>query len=206
MRISDQEYLDYEPSDDGSEEETAKYSQDEDESGSGGNDSEENEEMTGDDPRADRFGEPVVTPALFSVFKGYKRADGKEATLFISPAMIDLFKKNLLGEGRWNSEARDDMEDKYRLSREQARLLAPPSLKGTKLSVAADESADFGYAKQMFGLHQHSRDVVAISLRMHMFAIKAGIDFSGWGPVAMRDSCCLPLFPVVDYIVPTITD
>ena len=69
--MSDQEYLDYELSGDGSEEETAKYSQDEDESGSGGNDSEEDEEMTGDGPRADRFGEPVDASALSSVLKGY---------------------------------------------------------------------------------------------------------------------------------------
>ena len=78
--MSDQEYLDYEPSDDDSEEETARYSQDEEESGSGSDGSAEDEEVAGDDPRADRFGEPVDASALSSVLKGYSRADKKEPT------------------------------------------------------------------------------------------------------------------------------
>ena len=62
-----------------------------------------------------------------------KRVDEKAVTLTINPALIETFSKTLMGGGRWVKEAWDDMEDKYRLSKDQQVKIDPPTLKRTKL-------------------------------------------------------------------------
>ena len=99
-------------------------------------DEEEKEQTTGEKvttPEKDSFGPSLSKDEMNVMLGEAKRVDEKAVTLTINPALIDTFSKTLMGGGRWSRETWDDMEDKYRLSKEQQVKIDPPTLKRTKL-------------------------------------------------------------------------
>ena len=132
----------------------------------------------------DDLGPAMDEKALADLLKGKKRVDEKPVTLRLNKAMIDMFNLKLVGEGRWNKEAQEDMRDKYYLSQEQLESLEPASLKRTRLHM---QGLDFGgLGKTMWNLHKSARDVAKVALREHEVILCYKEDFTGWGPEAAK--------------------
>ena len=63
--------------------------------------------------------------------------DSRKTTLVLNPAMIDVYHKELVGQGLWERCARRDMRERYYLSDAQRTKMEPPSVKGCRISGAS---------------------------------------------------------------------
>lgn len=62
--------------------------------------------------------------------------DSWKTTLVLNPAMIDVYHKELVGQGLWERRARRDNRERYYLSDAQRTKMEPPSVKGCRISHA----------------------------------------------------------------------
>ena len=132
-------------------------------------------------PEKDSFGPSLSKDEMKVLLGEAKRVDDKPVTLTINPALIDTFSKNLMGGGRWSRETWDDMEDKYRLSKEQQVKLDPPTLKGTKL-FAALRDKERTWDKKYMHCHMNHRHLVKLGLRQYELFMVAEKAVEAWKP------------------------
>ena len=132
-------------------------------------------------PEKDSFGPSLSKDEMKVLLGGAKRVDDKAVTLTINPALIDAFSKNLMGGGKWNGQTWDDMEDKYRLSKEQQAKLDPPTLKGTKL-FAAMRDKERTWDKKYMLCHINHRHLVKLGLRQYELFMVAEKAVEAWTP------------------------
>ena len=86
-----------------------------------------------------------------------------------------------MGGGRWNKEAWDDMEDKYRLSKDQQVKIDPPTLKGTKL-YAVMKDRERTWDKKYLTCHANHRHLVKVGLRQYELLMVGGKAMEAWTP------------------------
>jgi len=130
--------------------------------------------MSGSDhDGSDQESEAAEDVGLRSFYEKLTRVDDKEVTLTISKESIKLYFETILGKGELDKEGREALRDKYFLSPEQYRKLAPPDLLSTKLHIV--KSLDFGGLSGRLGLlHGKIRDVAKVLMKM--FESYAGLD------------------------------
>ena len=114
--------------------------------------------------RKDDHGPAVSKEQLKALLKVAKRVDDLEPTLTLNPAIIDIYKTELLGGGRWGVKARRTMREKYYLTRDQYAAMEPPSLKDSPLYTAV-EALDWGLGKTLMDIHQLFRTTTGLALR-----------------------------------------
>ena len=73
--------------------------------------------------------------------------DEKEVNLFLDQVMIVLFKNDLLGNGKWSSEATEEMKVKYLLSHKKAPDGSSLSQRN-KAQLCFDDSAWLGFGSE----------------------------------------------------------
>ena len=101
---------------------------------------------------------------LKEFYSTVERVDDKEITLSLDRQTEKLYFSTVLGRGKFDSDGRDKMRDKYYLSPDQYRKFAPPDLLGTKLHIL--EGLDFsGLSSRLHLAHVKVRDVVKVQLK-----------------------------------------
>ena len=101
---------------------------------------------------------------LKEFYSTVERVDDKEITLSLEKQTEKLYFSTVLGRGKFDSDGRDKMRDKYYLSPDQYRKFAPPDLLGTKLHIL--EGLDFsGLSSRLHLAHVKLRDVVKVQLK-----------------------------------------
>ena len=143
-------------------------------------------------PSKDDHGPAISKEQLKALLKAARRVDDKEVTLTLNPAIIEMFKAELLGGGKWASKARRAMQEKYYLSKEQYADMEPPSLKNSPLYTAV-ENLDWGLGKTLLDIHQLFRATTGLALREYetFVAVK---EQNVWSPVDVLDEVGHP-FP-----------
>lgn len=102
---------------------------------------------------------------LASYYGKFGRVDEKEVTLKLNKETLALFFTKILGKGELDRDGRELLRDKYYLSPDQFKKLAPPDLLSTKLHLV--KSLDFSGLSGMLGvLHSKTRDVTKVLLYM----------------------------------------
>ena len=101
---------------------------------------------------------------LKEFYSTVERVDEKEVTLSLDKQTEKLYFSTVLGRGKFDSDGRDKMRDKYYLSPDQYRKFAPPDLLGTKLHIL--DGLDFsGLSSRLHLSHVKVRDVVKVQLK-----------------------------------------
>ena len=93
------------------------------------------------------------------------RVDDKEVTLKLNKETLNLFFSKILGKGELDREGRELLRDKYYMSPEQYKKLAPPDLQNTKLHLVKFLDLS-GLSGMLAGLHMKTRDVTKVLLYM----------------------------------------
>ena len=132
-------------------------------------------------PENDKFGPCLSREEMKAMMGESKRVDEKPVTLAINPALVDSFNKKLMAGGKWNRETWDEVEDKYRLSKEQQLKLEPPTLKGTKL-YAAMKDKEKSWDKKYMLCHRNNRHLVKLGLRQYELYMVASKSAEAWKP------------------------
>ena len=96
--------------------------------------------------------------AVQAFLNKHKRIDQREVTLKIKPSIVKLWFDVLLGEGRWDREARKELASKYFLSEDQYNRLSPPDLSQTRLS---------GLSNTFQQMHSGVRNVAKVMLKLY---------------------------------------
>ena len=110
----------------------------ESESGSGYEDGQyqsEHDELSDNGSEQQDDSDEEGTDALKNFYSTVERVDDKEVTLSLDRQTEKLYFSSVLGRGKFDSDGRDKMRDKYYLSPDQYRKFAPPDLLGTKLHI-----------------------------------------------------------------------
>ena len=139
----------------------------ESESGSGYEDGQyqsEHDELSDNGSEQQDDSDEEGTDALKNFYSTVERVDDKEVTLSLDRQTEKLYFSSVLGRGKFDSDGRDKMRDKYYLSPDQYRKFAPPDLLGTKLHIL--EGLDFsGLSSRLHLAHVKLRDVVKVQLK-----------------------------------------
>ena len=70
--------------------------------------------------------------------------------------MINHYFDSIVGEGTFNKDAREELEDKYWLDQKQYKRMAPPDLSQTKLHMV--DNLDFsGISNTLISVHRGAR-------------------------------------------------
>ena len=132
-------------------------------------------------PENDKFGPCLSKEEMKSMMGESKRVDDKPVTLAINPALVDTFNKKLMAGGKWSRDTWEEVEDKYRLSKEQQLKLEPPTLKGTKL-YAAMRDKEKSWDKKYMLCHRNNRHLVKLGLRQYELYMVAAKAAETWQP------------------------
>ena len=96
----------------------------------------------------------------------HRRVDKKEVTLHLKTSVVKLYFETVVGEGRWDKEARQQLDSKYYLDEPQHDLLKPPDLSQTRLHFI--EGWDMsGMFNTLYQLHYGARMVCKVLLQLY---------------------------------------
>ena len=132
-------------------------------------------------PENDKFGPCLSKEEMKSMMGESKRVDEKPVTMAINPALVDTFNKHLMAGGKWSRDTWEEIEDKYRLSKEQQQKLDPPTLKGTRLYAAMREK-EKSWDKKYMLCHRNNRHLVKLGLRQYELYMVASKVAEAWKP------------------------
>ena len=111
----------------------------------------QNDEQYSDDGDGD-----ASEPELKDFLAKHKRADAKEVKCKLANAMINHYFDSIVGEGTFNKDAREELEDKHWLDQKQYKRMAPPDLSQTKLHMV--DNLDFsGLSNTLILVHRGAR-------------------------------------------------
>ena len=91
----------------------------------------------------------------------HKHIDKKDVTLHIRSSILNLYFETLVGEGRWDKDAKKDLVNKYYLTDKQFDILSPPALSQTRLHFI--EGWDLsGLSDTLHQIHGNARGVAKV--------------------------------------------
>lgn len=130
----------------------------------------------GDTAGRDAFGFHVQEKDL----TGLRRVDTKKTTLVLNPAMVDIYHKELVGQGLWERKARRDMRERYYLSTDQRKQMEPPSVKGCRISHALRGVDTSTTGRALLAAHEALRGSAGLNMRAYEASTSASRAVSGF--------------------------
>ena len=113
-----------------------------------------------------------------------QRVDKREVTLKLQSSILNLYFNTVIGEGRWDKDARKDLANKYYLSEGQFERLSPPDLSQTRLHFI--EGFDMsGLSNTLHQLHRGSRTTTKVLLKLYQSQGSAELAMSNFVPVQL---------------------